>query len=89
MLSKSRVLLVCYSVGKSLQIPVQCGLVQYRYCTWVVPTLLFPMTDTDTGYSFFIALYSLETKILANGMQGILFSILWKHFEDVLFPKAK
>jgi len=29
----------------------------------------------------------LETKILANGMQGILFSILWKHFEKVLFPK--
>mmetsp|Transcript_5077 Transcript_5077/g.6566 ORF Transcript_5077/g.6566 Transcript_5077/m.6566 type:complete len:291 (+) Transcript_5077:82-954(+) len=31
----------------------------------------------------------LETKILANGMQGILFSILWKHFEEVLFPKDK
>jgi len=31
----------------------------------------------------------LETKILANGLQGILFSILWKHFEDVLFPKTK
>lgn len=31
----------------------------------------------------------LETKILANGLQGILFSILWKHFEDVLFPKQK
>jgi hypothetical protein len=31
----------------------------------------------------------LETKILANGMQGILFSILWKHFEEVLFPKQK
>lgn len=31
----------------------------------------------------------LETKILANGMQGILFSILWKHFEEVLFPKKK
>mmetsp|Transcript_14955 Transcript_14955/g.43133 ORF Transcript_14955/g.43133 Transcript_14955/m.43133 type:complete len:291 (+) Transcript_14955:111-983(+) len=31
----------------------------------------------------------LETKILANGLQGILFSILWKHFEDVLFPKNK
>lgn len=31
----------------------------------------------------------LETKILANGMQGILFSILWKHFEDALFPKEK
>ena len=31
----------------------------------------------------------LETKILANGMQGILFSILWKHFEEVLFPKEK
>lgn len=29
----------------------------------------------------------LETKILANGFQGILFSILWKHFEEVLFPK--
>lgn len=29
----------------------------------------------------------LETKILANGMQGILFSILWKHFEKALFPK--
>jgi len=29
----------------------------------------------------------LETKILSNGMQGILFSILWKHFEAVLFPK--
>jgi Mitochondrial carrier protein len=27
----------------------------------------------------------LETKILANGLQGILFSILWKHFEEVLF----
>ena len=31
----------------------------------------------------------LETKILANGMQGILFSILWKHFEEVLFTKEK
>lgn len=29
----------------------------------------------------------LETKILANGMQGILFSILWKQFEEMLFPK--
>jgi len=29
----------------------------------------------------------LETKILANGLQGILFSILWKQFEEVLFPK--
>jgi Mitochondrial carrier protein len=31
----------------------------------------------------------LETKILANGMQGILFSILWKQFEEILFPKGK
>jgi hypothetical protein len=31
----------------------------------------------------------LETKILANGLQGILFSILWKHFEKVLYPKDK
>jgi len=29
----------------------------------------------------------LETKILSNGMQGILFSILWKQFEGMLFPK--
>jgi len=29
----------------------------------------------------------LETKILANGMQGMLFSVLWKHFESVLFQK--
>lgn len=27
----------------------------------------------------------LETKILANGLQGILFSILWKQFEETLF----
>ena len=27
----------------------------------------------------------LETKILANGLQGILFSILWKQFEEILF----
>merc|ERR1712194_175287 len=29
----------------------------------------------------------LETKILANGLQGILFGILWKHFEEALFKK--
>ena len=29
----------------------------------------------------------LETKILANGLQGILFSILWKHFEEAIFGK--
>ena len=29
----------------------------------------------------------LETKILANGLQGILFSILWKQFEESLFGK--
>lgn len=27
----------------------------------------------------------LETKLLANGMQGILFSILWKNFEEAFF----
>jgi len=31
----------------------------------------------------------LETKILANGLQGILFSILWKQFEESLFGKQK
>jgi len=34
-------------------------------------------------------LRGLETKILANGMQGILFSILWKQFEEILFKDAK
>mmetsp|Transcript_30784 Transcript_30784/g.45602 ORF Transcript_30784/g.45602 Transcript_30784/m.45602 type:complete len:290 (-) Transcript_30784:105-974(-) len=29
----------------------------------------------------------LETKIFANGLQGILFSILWKHFEEAMFGK--
>jgi len=29
----------------------------------------------------------LETKLLANGLQGILFSILWKQFEEMLFKK--
>ena len=31
----------------------------------------------------------LETKILSNGLQGILFSILWKHFEETIFGKKK
>jgi len=26
----------------------------------------------------------LETRILANGMQGVLFSVLWKYFEEML-----
>lgn len=32
-------------------------------------------------------LRGLETKILANGLQGILFSILWKQFEESFFGK--
>lgn len=31
----------------------------------------------------------LETKLLANGLQGLLFSVLWKQFEDMLFKKDK
>lgn len=31
----------------------------------------------------------LETKILSNGLQGILFSILWKHFEEAMFGEKK
>jgi Mitochondrial carrier protein len=34
-------------------------------------------------------LRGLETKILANGLQGILFSILWKQFEESLFGIKK
>jgi len=29
----------------------------------------------------------LETKILSNGLQGVLFSILWKYFQEVLEKK--
>lgn len=29
----------------------------------------------------------LKTRILTNGMQGLLFSVLWKYFEDTLFKK--
>jgi hypothetical protein len=39
----------------------------------------------DGVYGLFFR--GLDTKIIANGMQGILFSILWKQFEQVLFPK--
>ena len=26
----------------------------------------------------------LQTRIIANGMQGMMFSVLWKYFEDAL-----
>ena len=29
----------------------------------------------------------LKTKILSNGIQGIMFSVLWKYFEDLLKKK--
>lgn len=31
----------------------------------------------------------LKTRILANGMQGLMFSVLWKTFEDMIFAKQK
>ncbi|KAJ3346087.1 hypothetical protein HDU83_003384 [Entophlyctis luteolus] len=31
----------------------------------------------------------LKTRILTNGLQGIMFSVLWKTFEEQLFPKNK
>jgi hypothetical protein len=31
----------------------------------------------------------LETKLLSNGLQGILFSILWKQFEEAFYGKKK
>lgn len=31
----------------------------------------------------------LETKLLSNGLQGICFSILWKHFEELLSSKKE
>jgi len=29
----------------------------------------------------------LKTRILANGLQGLMFSVLWKSFEELLFNK--
>ena len=29
----------------------------------------------------------LKTRILANGMQGLMFSVLWKTFEDMIFKQ--
>lgn len=37
-------------------------------------------TDGITGLMF----RGLETKIFANGLQGIIFSVLWKHFDTML-----
>ena len=31
----------------------------------------------------------LKTKILSNGMQGILFSVLWKHIDEKLKERNK
>lgn len=31
----------------------------------------------------------LKTKILSNGMQGIMFSVLWKHIDDMFFKNKK
>jgi len=30
----------------------------------------------------------LQTRILANGLQGLMFSVLWKSFEEILFKQA-
>ena len=32
-------------------------------------------------------LRGLGTRVLANGMQGMMFSVLWKYFEDILLKK--
>jgi hypothetical protein len=31
----------------------------------------------------------LSTKIISNGFQGVMFSVLWKYMDDFLFPKNK
>lgn len=31
----------------------------------------------------------LKTKIIANGMQGLMFSVLWKYIDDLFFKKPK
>jgi hypothetical protein len=32
-------------------------------------------------------LRGLGTRIIANGMQGMMFSVLWKYLEETLFTK--
>ena len=31
----------------------------------------------------------LQTKIIANGLQGLMFSVLWKYIDDAFFKKEK
>lgn len=31
----------------------------------------------------------LKTKIIANGLQGLMFSVLWKYIDDLFFKKPK
>jgi hypothetical protein len=31
----------------------------------------------------------LQTKIISNGMQGLMFSVLWKFIDEKMFPKKK
>jgi hypothetical protein len=40
-------------------------------------------TTTMPGYAGLFG-RGLQTRILANGMQGIMFSVLWKYFEKKL-----
>lgn len=36
-----------------------------------------------------ISVLGLRTKILSNGVQGLMFSVLWKYIDDAVFKKDK
>ena len=49
------------------------------------PNAVKAIVEKDGVYGLMFR--GLETKFVANGLQGILFSILWKQFEEMLFSK--
>jgi len=63
-----------------------CKVYKQSYPTQISYTQVVQSVIKESGVRG-LMFRGLETKILANGMQGILFSILWKHFEEALFPK--
>jgi hypothetical protein len=65
-----------------------CKVYKQSYATQISYPQVVRNVIAESGVSG-LMFRGLETKILANGLQGILFSILWKHFEEALFPKAK
>jgi hypothetical protein len=51
------------------------------------PTVVRRIIQEESSGVFGLMFRGLETKIVANGLQGILFTVMWKHFEDILMKK--